>query len=69
MKLPTVNEAELDGKRVLMRVDFNVVYNNGQPESTYKIKRTQKTIKVSLYRIVMFPYSPIQSRAGNIPYE
>lgn len=43
--LPSVRNTEVKGKRVLLRVDFNVVAENGKIEEVYRIKRALPTIK------------------------
>ena len=44
MNLPDLTQAELDEKRVLMRVDFNVDYKKGVPQEKYKIESSKKSI-------------------------
>jgi len=44
MILPDIKGANLDGERVLVRVDFNVVDDNGKLKEKYRIKAAQKTI-------------------------
>lgn len=49
MNLPNLRQAKLDGKRVLMRVDFNVGFNNkGKPKGHYKIEAARKSIEYIL---------------------
>ena len=44
-KLPSVRDAEVRGKRVLLRVDFNVLFSDGKVEDLYRINRTIPTIE------------------------
>ena len=44
MDLPELKSAALDGKRVLMRVDFNVEFANGKPKERYKIFASRQSI-------------------------
>ncbi|MFC1756869.1 phosphoglycerate kinase [Patescibacteria group bacterium] len=44
MNIPDIKQASLEGKRILMRVDFNVKFLDGKPEEIYKIKSAKKTI-------------------------
>jgi len=44
MKLPDIRMADLEGKRVLMRVDFNVEFENGKPKELHKIKAVKDTL-------------------------
>ncbi len=44
MALPDLTQAELNNKRVLMRVDFNVEYKDGVPQGRYKIESSKKSI-------------------------
>ena len=45
INLPSVRDAEVKGKRVLLRVDFNVLFSDGKVEGLYRIKRTIPTIE------------------------
>ena len=45
IKLPKVRDAEVKGKRVLLRVDFNVLFSDGKVEDLYRIERTIPTIE------------------------
>ena len=48
MHLRGIKEARLKGKRVLVRVDFDVVVKNGLPEDDFRIKENLPTIKYIL---------------------
>src|SRR3989344_104377 len=45
INLPSVRDAEVKGKQVLLRVDFNVLFSDGKVEDLYRIKRTIPTIE------------------------
>lgn len=45
MTLPSIKNIEVRGKRVLLRVDFNVLFSNGKVEDLYRITRTVPTIE------------------------
>ena len=45
IKLPSIRDADVKGKRVLLRVDFNVLFSDGKVEDLYRIKRTIPTIE------------------------
>src|SRR3989338_11086451 len=45
IKLPSVRDADVKGKRVLLRVDFNILFSDGKIEDLYRIKRTIPTIE------------------------
>src|SRR3990167_1004368 len=45
IKLPSVRDADVKGKRVLLRVDFNVLFSDGKVEDLYRITRTIPTIE------------------------
>lgn len=45
IKMPSIKNADVKGKRVLLRVDFNVVAKNGNIEENYRIKRVLPTIR------------------------
>jgi phosphoglycerate kinase len=44
MTLPGVETAEIKGKRVLMRVAFDVSFDNGLPKELYRLKSAKKTL-------------------------
>ena len=44
MNLPTIDKIDVKGKRVILRVDFNVLLKNGDIGDIYRIKRTLPTI-------------------------
>jgi len=46
MTLPSVKNIEVKGKRVLVRVDFNVLAESGKIEEIYRIKRTLPTLRL-----------------------
>jgi len=46
MKLPTIKNKNFKGKRVLLRVDFNVLLKNGKVGEDFRIKKTLPTIKL-----------------------
>ncbi len=49
MIIPNIKKAKIKGKRVLMRVDFNVEFDeNGRPSETYKIAAAKNTIEYIL---------------------
>ena len=45
INLPSVRDIDVKGKRVLLRVDFNVFFSDGKMEDLYRIKRTIPTIE------------------------
>ena len=45
INLPSIRDADVKGKRVLLRVDFNVLFSDGKVEDLYRIKRTIPTIE------------------------
>src|SRR3989344_4705134 len=45
INLPSVRNVEVKGKRVLLRVDFNVLFSDGKVEDLYRITRTIPTIE------------------------
>jgi len=45
INLPSVKDIDVKGKRVLLRVDFNVLFSDGKVEDLYRIKRTIPTIE------------------------
>src|SRR3989344_9079834 len=45
INLPSIRNAEVKGKRVLLRVDFNVLFSDGKMEDVYRIKKTVPTIE------------------------
>ena len=46
MKLPSVKNVQLKGKKVLLRVDFNVPIKRGKITDDFRIKRTLPTINL-----------------------
>lgn len=44
MSLPDIRNANLENKRVLVRVDFNVEFEGGKPKETYKIRVAKDTL-------------------------
>ncbi|MFH1979010.1 MAG: phosphoglycerate kinase [Patescibacteria group bacterium] len=44
MTLPDITKENLGNKKVLMRVDFNVEFENGNPKEKYKIESVKKTV-------------------------
>lgn len=46
MKLPIIKNINTKGKRVILRVDFNVLNEKGKIENDFRIKRTLPTIKL-----------------------
>ena len=45
INLPSIRDIDVKGKRVLLRVDFNVLFSDGKVEDLYRIKRTIPTIE------------------------
>lgn len=45
MRLPSIKNINVKGKRILLRVDFNVPVEKGKIEDDFRIKRTLPTIK------------------------
>src|SRR3989338_9932639 len=45
INLPSIRDIDVKGKRVLLRVDFNVLFSDGKVEGLYRIKRTIPTIE------------------------
>ena len=45
ISLPNIRNAEVKGKRALLRVDFNVLFSDGKMEDLYRINRTIPTIE------------------------
>ncbi len=50
MKIRRIQEAELENKKVLLRVDFNVALENEKVKEDFKIKVAQETINYLLSR-------------------
>lgn len=46
MNLPSVKNADIKAKRVILRVDFNVLAKNGKIEEIYRIKKTLPTLRL-----------------------
>lgn len=44
MKLPSIRNADVKGKRVILRADFNVPIKNGRVVDSFRIKKTLPTI-------------------------
>ena len=45
INLPSIRDIDVKGKRVLLRVDFNVLFSDGKMEDLYRITRTIPTIE------------------------
>lgn len=45
INLPSIRDINVKGKRVLLRVDFNVLFSDGKVEDLYRINRTIPTIE------------------------
>ncbi len=45
INLPIIRDVEVKGKRIILRVDFNVLFNDGKVEDLYRINRTIPTIE------------------------
>lgn len=45
INLPSIRDVAVKGKRVLLRVDFNVLFSDGKMEDLYRISRTVPTIE------------------------
>jgi len=45
INLPSIRDIDVKGKRVLLRVDFNVLFSDGKVEDLYRITRTVPTIE------------------------
>ena len=45
ISLPNIRNAEVKGKRALLRVDFNVLLSDGKVEDLYRINKTIPTIE------------------------
>ena len=50
MQIKKIQEAELNGKKVLVRADFNVAIENGTVKEAFKIKACQETVDYLLQR-------------------
>lgn len=48
--LRRIQEAEVSGKKVLVRVDFNAALENGDAKETFKIKAAEETVRFLLER-------------------
>jgi phosphoglycerate kinase len=48
----TIRDIDLDGKRVLMRADYNVPIENGRVTSDFRITQSLPTIKALLEKNV-----------------
>jgi len=46
--MKTIQESNLEGKKVLLRVDFNVAVENGRAKEAFKIKACQESVKYLL---------------------
>ena len=44
INLPSIRDVNVKGRRVLLRVDFNVLFSDGKMEDLYRINRTLPTI-------------------------
>src|SRR3989344_7506096 len=45
INLPSIGDIDVKGKRVLLRIDFNVLFSDGKVEDLYRINRTIPTIE------------------------
>ena len=45
INLPSIRDVEVKGKRILLRVDFNVLFSDGKVEDLYRINRAIPTIE------------------------
>ncbi|MCX6763275.1 MAG: phosphoglycerate kinase [Candidatus Moranbacteria bacterium] len=48
MEISKIQDADIEGKKVLLRIDFNVAVENGRAKETFKIKACQETVKYLL---------------------
>ena len=50
MRLKTIEKADVKGKRVLVRVDFNVAVEDGVIEDDFRIKQTIPTLRLLIHK-------------------
>jgi phosphoglycerate kinase len=50
MEIRKIQDADLDGKKVILRVDFNVSLENGKAKETFKIKAAKESLDYLMAR-------------------
>ena len=48
MNIKKIQDADLENKRVLLRVDFNVAVENGKVQEVFKIKAAKESLEYLL---------------------